>query len=264
MPHYDTRRSLTIPAEQAHQTLVQGLPTIKDVTVTTTGNPISFERKRRLTANRNAMNGTITLDGSELRISIDGLGSAHQKFAKEIYALLPESAIDDQGLEAALSTMERSAKFFASSEIRGLLDDLRQGEHLEFVTSGNRDKSPCAIVLTTQRVILKDASFASTKSREFTPGAVTSIETSKKMTGDTVKLTVSGNEIDIESMPHGRGVEFAERLRVLREQANAPQSFAAPAPAVDADQLAKLAELHAAGVLTDEEFAAAKAKALGL
>lgn len=39
---------------------------------------------------------------------------------------------------------------------------------------------------------------------------------------------------------------------------------ASPATHDPADQLARLAELHAAGVLSDEEFAAAKAKALGL
>jgi putative oligomerization/nucleic acid binding protein len=45
----------------------------------------------------------------------------------------------------------------------------------------------------------------------------------------------------------------------------APAPVAAPAaPEVDMAQLQKLGELHAAGVLTDEEFAAAKAKALGL
>jgi hypothetical protein len=41
----------------------------------------------------------------------------------------------------------------------------------------------------------------------------------------------------------------------------------APAPAapagVDYDELKQLGELHAAGTLTDEEFAAAKAKILG-
>jgi len=36
-----------------------------------------------------------------------------------------------------------------------------------------------------------------------------------------------------------------------------------PAPASDMDQLQQLAELHASGALTDEEFAAAKAKILG-
>jgi Short C-terminal domain len=47
-----------------------------------------------------------------------------------------------------------------------------------------------------------------------------------------------------------------------------PQSQQPPAPAQDAsssmvDQLNKLAELHQQGVLTDDEFAAAKAKLLG-
>jgi hypothetical protein len=37
----------------------------------------------------------------------------------------------------------------------------------------------------------------------------------------------------------------------------------APAPPSAADELEHLAQLHASGVLTDEEFASAKAKVLG-
>ena len=37
----------------------------------------------------------------------------------------------------------------------------------------------------------------------------------------------------------------------------------APPPADPADQIEHLAQLHSSGALTDEEFAAAKAKALG-
>jgi hypothetical protein len=37
----------------------------------------------------------------------------------------------------------------------------------------------------------------------------------------------------------------------------------APAPATSADELEHLAQLHSSGVLTDDEFAAAKAKVLG-
>ena len=46
-----------------------------------------------------------------------------------------------------------------------------------------------------------------------------------------------------------------------------PQQYAPPAPAEEDDstaQLQKLAALHTLGVLSDEEFAAAKAKILGL
>ena len=37
----------------------------------------------------------------------------------------------------------------------------------------------------------------------------------------------------------------------------------APAPADPADELEHLGQLHSSGVLTDEEFASAKAKVLG-
>ncbi|WP_242496416.1 SHOCT domain-containing protein [Xylanimonas protaetiae] len=46
--------------------------------------------------------------------------------------------------------------------------------------------------------------------------------------------------------------------------AAAPVAPAAPAETSVADKVKQLADLHAAGVLTDEEFAAAKAKALGI
>jgi hypothetical protein len=49
-----------------------------------------------------------------------------------------------------------------------------------------------------------------------------------------------------------------------QQQAAAPPTPAAAAPAgIDMEQLKQLGELHAAGVLNDEEFAAAKAKLLG-
>jgi hypothetical protein len=52
-----------------------------------------------------------------------------------------------------------------------------------------------------------------------------------------------------------------------QEQYAAPPPAAAPTSAagggIDMEQLKQLAELHSAGVLNDEEFAAAKAKLLG-
>jgi hypothetical protein len=42
-----------------------------------------------------------------------------------------------------------------------------------------------------------------------------------------------------------------------------PAPAPAPAGGIDMEQLKQLGDLHASGVLTDEEFAAAKAKLLG-
>jgi hypothetical protein len=47
------------------------------------------------------------------------------------------------------------------------------------------------------------------------------------------------------------------------EQPQAGDQAPAPPPADPVDELKQLAELHASGVLTDEEFAAAKAKVIG-
>jgi len=47
------------------------------------------------------------------------------------------------------------------------------------------------------------------------------------------------------------------------EQPAPEQAQYAPAPADTADELEHLAQMHTSGILTDEEFAAAKAKVLG-
>ena len=60
---------------------------------------------------------------------------------------------------------------------------------------------------------------------------------------------------------------YAEQQPQVDDQAPAPdyqdQAQYAPPPADPADQIEHLAQLHASGALTDEEFADAKAKAIG-
>lgn len=264
MPHHETQRTLIASPQQVHGHLVQTLPTIKDVEVQDAGNPILVLRKRRITANRNKMNAAISFEGDILKISIDGLGGAHAQFAAEILGLLPAGTIDDHGVGEAVANMDKSARTLASLEINNLIDDMRDGERAQFITSGSNDDRVCAIILTNQRVILKDNGILNHSMKEIDPRAVTSISTGKKMTGESVALTVSGAKLEITRMPHGRGTEFAERLRALRDEAATPAASPAPDAEDGLDKLQKLADLHAAGVLTDEEFAAAKAKALGL
>ena len=64
----------------------------------------------------------------------------------------------------------------------------------------------------------------------------------------------------------GRNQGYDEAGQDEQPMAPPPQAAAAPAgtsPSSDIDELQKLGELHTNGTLTDEEFAAAKAKILG-
>jgi len=64
------------------------------------------------------------------------------------------------------------------------------------------------------------------------------------------------------------GSKAGARAGANQAQAAAPPPAAPPPPAPAADpttqKINELAQLHASGALTDEEFAAAKAKALGI
>ena len=62
--------------------------------------------------------------------------------------------------------------------------------------------------------------------------------------------------------------EAAQSAQIAELQAQQAAAAAPPAAAPAEDdplaEITKLAQMHAAGILTDEEFAAAKAKALGI
>jgi hypothetical protein len=61
---------------------------------------------------------------------------------------------------------------------------------------------------------------------------------------------------------HHMATKSADRQQAEAYEEPAPAAYAPPA-ADPADQIEHLAQLHTSGVLTDEEFASAKAKILG-
>jgi hypothetical protein len=63
------------------------------------------------------------------------------------------------------------------------------------------------------------------------------------------------------------GKRRAEQDRYDQQTAEPPTSYVAPPPATtggEIDELSRLAQMHESGVLTDDEFAAAKAQLLGI
>lgn len=76
-------------------------------------------------------------------------------------------------------------------------------------------------------------------------------------------------QAQMESLAQQNAMQQQQIAQMQAQQAQQmppPQPAAAPAPAAGTDlnsQLMQLAQLHTAGVLNDQEFAAAKAKLLG-
>ncbi len=78
--------------------------------------------------------------------------------------------------------------------------------------------------------------------------------------------------VAVGAIAHHEGVKRGEAEAGYADQGAADQAYAEPAPAptdyspppIDtAGEIDHLAQLHASGVLSDDEFAAAKAKVLG-
>lgn len=80
---------------------------------------------------------------------------------------------------------------------------------------------------------------------------------------DSVSVVAAGNTVDFR-VSRSEGERLRSLLLDLINRAHAPAAPTGPAPAAGEDPIARLAGLHAAGHLTDAEFAAAKARELGL
>lgn len=150
---------------------------------------------------------------------------------------------------------------------------VRPDEQVLLATHAAVDGDSRLVAITSTRVIIVDAEVFSSSVDEFplTAVVVTSAET-EWLTNELEIRLRSGYEVELENVPDLAG--FAATLRDAVHRATAPQPVAqAPAPPVAQPappvaqpdvlgQIAKLGELHAAGVLTDEEFQAKKAQLL--
>jgi len=260
--HIFTRRSRADDG-QTHSALLQVLPTIQDVSVTAAGRPIEVSRKRNVLKNRWGMTATIEVESRVITVTVDGQGSMHASFADEIFGGLPQDMLDDQGLSQAVERMSRSERFFSGAELRRIQDDLRPDEQVRLMASGAVGSDLALIVVTTRRILLKDKKFTSSASREIYPRQITSITTGSARGNEILELTVSGGQIRIGQLQAGRADALAREIRSLAEAASNPV-VNSPAPASAADELTKLAKLHSDGILSDDEFAAAKARLLGI
>jgi len=98
------------------------------------------------------------------------------------------------------------------------------------------------------------------------PGLVGTMARTAVIAGTATAVSGGVQRRQAERAEQGQQQQWEQQQQwAAQQQAAAPAAAEAPAPAVEesvVDQLTKLGELKAQGILTDEEFEAAKAKVL--
>ena len=153
--------------------------------------------------------------------------------------------------------------------VRKLEGYLLEGETVDYLTDGQYGGGKGLMALTDQRVVFVREDFAKDQSEAFRYGDVTHVSWSSSGFGG-LKVVAKGGQASIKQVHIHEGPTLA---RIIEERMPKTQASASPvAPETDVapdlvaadplDQIARLGELHAAGVLTDAEFAAKKGELL--
>lgn len=226
-------------------------------------NPIRAKSARSLMKNRWAANLTIEVIEDRMVWTVDALGDKHDQIIDELVTQLPPGMVDDQGVADALARLPKSSKRFGNAEVKKLATILTPTEHVVALAIGTYEKAMGALVLTTERLVFFDQAYKAQRIEEFNLDAIQSLGVSKRATGETISIAISGRNAEITNIFHGEAEALVAAFREVRNMRNAPpaQPVAAAAPAV-ADQIRQLAELHQAGVLTDDEYSSKKAELL--
>ena len=227
-------------------------------------NPIRAKSARSLLKNRWAADLTIEVIEDRMVWTVDALGDKHDQIIDELLAQLPAGMVDDQGVTEALDRLAKSSKVFGKAEVRKLATILTPTEHVVAIAIGTYGKAMGALVLTTERLVFFDQAYKAQDVVEFNLDAIQSLGVSKRTTGETISIAISGRDAEITNVRHGEGEALVAAYREVRDARRAPAAplpHAVPAESIT-DQLRKLGELHQAGILTDDEFTAKKADLL--
>lgn len=173
-----------------------------------------------------------------------------------------ESHLSDQGWAEARAI---SGKMVGEAAVRSrCLDAIDSDETVTGVAMGDVGKDPVYLLATDRNVRVLYVTAMGTGDQIIPLSKISSVEAKSGMVNASVKISTSNADIEVEKMPerHGKATADAIKRSISAAATSVHQQPAATAPSIG--DIAQLSELHASGVLTDEEFSAAKAKALGL
>ena len=172
----------------------------------------------------------------------------------------------DNGVAAARERL--STKFGMKRELERIGEHLHPGEVVSHLAGGSYGGGQGLLALTDRRLFFFRDGRMHKASEDFPLSQVSSVQWKSGLSTGTVSIHASNAVVKIGTVNKVDGEAIVGAAREAVHAANvAPgQTLVAPvvdAPADVAAQLANLAQLHDSGALSDDEFAAAKARVLG-
>lgn len=227
------------------------------------GQSIDIDVPRAIMKNRWAakIHGDITASpsGTDIDWTVEGLGDKHFEHLATIAEHLPDGLLYDHGIPAAAAKLAN--RIFGRKEISHLSNILDRAELVHALGVGQYANKTGIVALTDKRLLFFEKSMLGSEDlTDFSLGSIGAISLGKKMGGETLTVAHSGTSAVISGLGHGQGDAIARAFRQLKEQPTPSAPSTATADPID--QIARLAELHAKGILTDEEFQAQKAQIL--
>jgi hypothetical protein len=179
----------------------------------------------------------------------------------EPLGLGPETNFSD-----ALKNHPGLGAFGVGRELRNISSMLNPGEYLLDILQGAYANQTGVLLRTSARLIFFGKGIVSRRVEEFPLDKVTSVQYSTGLLLGDVIIFASGNKAEIKNTVKAHTKSFVDGLRSQLEVAKKPATGAEASQSSTGTmaELEKLASLKERGLLTDEEFAAAKRKILGI
>mgnify|MGYP002633902529 CR=1 FL=1 len=196
------------------------------------------------------------------------------KSAEETFGNISSSSRDEQQETATLlSLVEETDNFRSGGRSKKLIaqldemigDDETPLAVLNGQASNSSGNNTIGVAVVTNKRLIYVGSLQFQKAREQFPlDKVDSVQESAGMALAGFAASVPGSTFVLKKANKANTKSFVETLRKAIANYQATTTPTVPQPTDGPlDKLKKLAELHAAGVLSDEEFASKKAQLLG-
>jgi hypothetical protein len=180
-------------------------------------------------------------------------------------------AITDQDIRKMLDRLPSGGRFVGRREVNELPKILWDDEELIDVVEGFYNSGTGILVATQKRLLFVDKGmFGGLKVEDFPLDKISSLQYSTGLILGEITVFTSGNKAIIKNVEKGVVRTFTEGVRARIEahkvspQPRPDAQSSSVSAATLTDELQRLGDLKSNGLLSDDEFAAAKKKLLGL